>query len=558
MDARLVPHPRSGYLGVNPYGLLRKERVEREMDEELRFHLWMRTQENLRKGLTPEEAERAALRRFGNVGRIKELCRDIRGGGLMETLVQDLRYGLRMMLRRPGFTLVAVLTLALGIGANAAIFSVVNGVLFRALPYRDPDRLMLIWETFRGRRSGVTAPNFIDWRDQNRVFEQIAASTSASLTLTGGGEPERLSGARVSGNYFELLGVQPILGRAFEAAEDQPGAAPVVLLGQGLWQRRFGADPDIVGKSVTLDGEPHVVAGVVPEVVRLLPTSAQLWRPLTLGPQELAATGSHFLRVAGRLKPEVTAERAEAEMQLIARRLEAKRPHSNTGWSVGLGPVHEQMVSGLRTSMLLSLGAVGFVLLIACANIANLLLARAVTRRGEMAIRLALGAGRARVFRQLLTERVVLAGLGGAAGLALAAAGVPVLIGILPGDIPRLGQVDVDGTVLGFTLCLVLLTGLVFSLAPGLQASQPDLHDTLKEGGRSMPAGGGRPRLRGALVVAEVALTLVLLVGAGLLARSFWRLQAVDPGFDPAGLAAFRLALPQARYPDTQQGLSFY
>lgn len=473
-------------------------------------------------------------------------------------MFQDLRYGLRMLLKHKGFTAVAALTLALGIGANTAIFSVVNAVLLHPLPYREADRLMVIWETSsRNQRSSVTAPNYLDWRDQNRAFEQIAAAAGASFNLTGGGDPQRLPGARVSANYFDVLGTKPVAGRSLLLADDQHGADRVVLLSYGLWQRRFGADPHILGQAILLDGEPHVVVGVMPEAIRFQSTSAQLWKPLALSPQDLAATGSHYLRVTGRLKPGVTREQAEAELKAIATQLEAKRPHSNTGWSVAVVPLRDQLVSDVRLSLFILLGAVGFVLLIACANIANLLLARAAARRKEMAVRLALGAGRWRLFRQLVTESVILAGLGGAVGLLLALLCLEMLVALLPGNIPRLGQVGIDSTVLGFTLGIALLTGLLFGLAPGLQASKPDLQDALKESGRAT-AGPDRHRLRSALVVAEVAVTLVLLVGAGLMVRSFWRLQAVNPGFNPGTVFSLQMALPESRYPEPRQTAAFY
>ena len=539
-------------------GLFGKDQLELEMDEEMRFHIRMRAEENRRNGMTPEAAEREALKRFGNLGRIKEECRDIRGGGLMERLAQDLRYGLRMMLRQPGFTLVAALTLALGIGANAAIFSVVYGVMLRPLPYPEADRVAYLWGTFRGGRGGITAPDFLDWREQSQMFESLVATSSTSHTLTGNGDPERLDGARVSAGYFDTLGIRPILGRPLQTADDTFGAPRVALLSDGLWQRRFGADPEIVGKAIVLDGQPYQVVGVMPEVVRLYPTSPQLWTALALSPEEIAMTGAHMLSVIGRLKAGATWEQAQAEMDLIAKRLEEKRPHSNKAWGIGVGPLHEQLVRNLRTSLLLLLGAVGFVLLIACANIANLLLARAATRQSEMALRLALGAGRSRLFVQLLTESLLLAALGGAIGLALAVWGVQVLTHILPSDIPRLGQVTLDGTVLAFTFGLVLLTGVLFSLAPGIQASRAGLSGVMKEGGTRGSTGSAPLRLRSALVVMEVVLTMLLLVGAGLLARSFWRLQSVELGFEPSGLLTFELALPELRYPKPDEAARFY
>jgi putative ABC transport system permease protein len=476
----------------------------------------------------------------------------------MQTLTQDLRFGARMLLKQPGFTSIAVLTLALGIGANSAIFSVVNAVLLRPLPYQDADRLVLVRETIRGQRANATAPNFTDWRAQQSVFEQIAASIGTNYNLTGNGEPERISGARVSANYFDLLGVKPVLGRVFSPAEDQHGANRIAILSHGLWERRFGGNEGIVGQTIQLDRESHVIIGVMPSTLRLQPNSAQLWTPLALSPGEMSATGSHRLQVTGRLKPGVTRETAEAEMKSIARQLEAKRPHSNTGKGVEIVPLREQIVGNVQQSLLVLLGAVGFVLLIACANVASLMLARASARQKEMAIRLALGASAWRLSRQLLTESMVLACLGGVLGLLLAVWGTDALVAILPDYIPRLGEAGIDRTVLGFTLGIALLTGVLFGLAPALQASRQDTNEVLKEGGRNAPAGTNRYRLRSALVVGEIAIALLLLVGCGLLIRSFWRLQAVDPGFNPENVATLQMALPEARYPQPGQAVAFY
>jgi putative ABC transport system permease protein len=479
-------------------------------------------------------------------------------GEAMNDLLRDLRYGIRMVVKNPGFTLIVVLTLALGIGANTAIFSVVNAVLLRPLPFQDADRLFRVYETNRERRGGVTAPNFTDWRAQQTKFEQIAASFGRNYNLTSGGEPERLSGARVSANYFALVGVQPVIGRSFSPAEDQHGANRVAILSHGLWQRRFGGNEGIIGQTITLDREQHVIIGVMPPTLRLQANSAQIWIPLALSPGELSANGSHFLQVIGRLKPEATRETAEAEMKTIAKQLESKRPHSNTGWSVALVPIREQLVGDVQQSLLILLGAVGFVLLIACANVASLMLARASAREKEMSIRLALGASAWRLSRQLLTESLVLAFLGGVLGLLLAIWGADVLVTLLPDYIPRLGETGIDGTVLGFTFGMALLTGLLFGLAPAFQASKPDPNKVLKEGGRSAMAGLGPYRLRSALVVGEVAMALLLLVGAGLLIRSFWRLQAVAPGFNPENVATLQMALPESRYPQPGQMAAFY
>ncbi len=476
----------------------------------------------------------------------------------METLWQDLKYGARQLARNPGFTIVAVLTLALGIGANTAIFSVVNAVLLRPFPYREADRVMVVVETLNNRRGGVTAPNFVDWREQNTVFEKMGAATGASFNLTGEGDPERLPGALISADYFPVLGVQPILGRLFLPEEDRPEANRVVLLSHALWQRRYGAAPTILGQTVVLDREPYTVVGVMPRALELTPGSSRLWVPLALGPRELSATGSHTLRVIARLKAGVSPERADAEMKTIAKGLEQKRPWSNTGWSVTLIPLPEQLVGNVRSSLLILLAAVGFVLLIACANVANLLLARAAERHKEMGIRIALGARRWHLLRQLLVESVLLFGVGAAVGLLFAYWGLDALSAGLPDTTPRLTQSSIDLTVLAFTLAVSVLTGVLFGLAPGLQASKTDPNDSLKEGARSPGHSPGRRRLRNSLVVSEVAASLVLLIAAGLLAKSFWLLHAVEPGFNPANLKSFQVSLPEARYPKPTQVVAFY
>ena len=476
----------------------------------------------------------------------------------MEMLWQDLRYGARQLLRNPGFTTVAVLTLALGIGANTAIFSVINAVLLRPFPYPEADRVMVVAETLQNRRGGVTAPNFVDWREQNTVFEKMGAAEGASFNLVGGGDPERLPGARISAEYFQVLAVQPILGRAFLPEEDRPEANRVVLLSHALWQHRYGGDAGILGQAVVLDREPYTVIGVMPPALELTPGSSRLWVPLALGPRELSATGSHMLRVIARLKTGVSPQQAEAEMKTIAKGLEQKRPWSNTGWSVVLIPLPEQLVGNVRSFLLILSAAVGFVLLIACANVANLLLLRAAERQKEMGIRIALGARRWHLLRQLLIESMLLFGVGAAVGLLLAGWALDALLVGLPENTPRLAQTNIDVTVLAFTLAVAVLTGVLFGLAPGLQASKIDPHDSLKEGGRSASQSPGRRRLRSALVVSEVAASLVLLIAAGLLAKSFWLLHAVEPGFNPANLRSFQVSLPETRYPEPRQVVAFY
>ncbi|MBA3442415.1 MAG: ABC transporter permease [Pyrinomonadaceae bacterium] len=477
----------------------------------------------------------------------------------MGRLLQDVRYGLRMLLKKPGFTVVAVLTLALGIGANTAVFSVVNAVLLRPLPFAEPERLVRLQETSvrAGENVQVSPPNFIDWQHQSQVFEQIAAYHGQGFTLTGADEPERLLGVRASAGFFPMLGVKPFLGRLFSIDEDRAGHEQVVVLSYGFWQRRFGADPDIVGKALTLDGKSYRVMGVMAEGFHYpRDETLALWTPLA--PDSNPSRGSHYLTVLARLKQSVTLAQAQAEMDVIARRLEQQYPDSNAGNNVIIEPLHERTVGEVRPALLVLLGAVGFVLLIACANVANLQLARAAARRKEIAVRTALGASRLRVIRQLLTESVLLSLLGGSLGLLFALWGVDVLVSLSPANLPRVEEINVDPSVLGFTLAVSLLTGTLFGLAPALRASKVDLSESLKEGGRRGMEGARHGRLRGLLVISEIALSLVLLVGAGLLVKSFLRLLNVDAGFNPRNVLTTGVALPKAKYAEDQQVAAFY
>ena len=477
----------------------------------------------------------------------------------MGNLWQDIRYGFRMLLKKPGFTAIAVLTLALGIGANTAIFSVVNAVLLRPLPFAEPDRLVMVYEKRLklGRtRNPVSAPDFIDWRAQSTVFENMAAYTWWNANLTGGDEPERIMGTVASAGLFPTLGVKPALGRSFTPEEDQPNANRVVVLSHGLWQRRFGSDAGIIGKTLTLNGNSFTVIGVMPRGFQFPDKQIEMWAPLALNTSEAGNRGSHYLHVVARLKPGVSLPQAQAEMETIASRLEQQYP-VNVGHSVNIFPLYEETVGSIRPALLVLLGAVGFVLLIACANVANLLLVRGSARQKEIAIRTALGASRFRIVRQLLTESVLLAIVGGGLGLLLAIWGTDLLVALSPPETPRVGEIGIDRAVLGFTLAVSLLTGIVFGLLPALQASKPDLNDSLKEGGRSQMASGSRSRLRSLLVVAEVASALVLLIGAGLLLKSFMRLREVNPGFNPENVLTMQLSLPQTKYKEEHQQAAF-
>lgn len=487
----------------------------------------------------------------------------------METFFQDIRYGLRLLIKRPGFTAVAVIALALGIGANSAIFSVVNGVVLRALPYKDPDRLAIVWSKIpllQGRvgtgEFPVTAGEFIDWRDQNQVFEQIAAFHSQPFNITGAGEPEFLGGVRGSASLFSLLGVEPKLGRTFAPEDDQPGAERVVIISHGLWERRFGSDPNIIGQKLSLNDEPYTVVGVLPAGFQFprkgelpapyqFPRQADFYTPLAWSPAQAANRGRNFLVVVARLKPRATFEQAGAEMNAIAERLQEQYPYLNKEALVV--PLHKQVVGKVRTALLVLLGAVGFVLLIACANVANLLLARAASRQKEIAIRTALGASRVRVIRQLLTESVLLSLVGGTLGLLLALWGIDLLLTISPSNLPRVDTIGIDERVFAFTLAVSLLTGIGFGLVPAIKVSKPDLNDALKEGGRSSSVGFRHSRFRGLLVVSEVALSLVLLIGAGLMIRSFVTLLNVDTGLTVQNVLTLDIGLPKSKYTGPQQ-----
>jgi predicted permease len=541
--------------------LVRRRRVERELDEELQYHLERQIEENVAAGMSSEEARYAALRAMGGIEQHKEACRDTRRVRLIEDVAQDVRFGLRTMLKNPGFTVVAVITLALGIGANTAIFSVVNAVLLRPLDYEDPDRLVMVYENNWQKgwtRFAVAPGNFATWREQNQVFEQIAAFTGSSFALVGKGDPEQLQGTRVSANLFALLGAKPALGRAFLPEEDQPGGERVVVVSHRLWQRRFAADPGLVGKPLTLNGQSYTVVGVMPAGFLFPNPRTELWVPVAFSADDLGNRGGHSVVAIARLKPGVTVEQAQTEMNAIAARLEEQYPETNAAWGVWVTLLGEQVVGDVRPALLALVCAVAFVLLIACANVANLLLARAAARRKDVAVRAALGASRSRLVRQLLTESILLSLLGGSFGILLAAWGVGALVSLGPTNIPRLSQVEIDGRVLAFAFLISLATGIIFGLVPALQASQTDLSESLKEGGRSSSAGVGSQRLRRLLVVAEVALSLVLLVGAGLMIKSFVRLSEVDTGFDSQNVLTAEIALPQSRYDDSQQQAAFF
>jgi putative ABC transport system permease protein len=477
----------------------------------------------------------------------------------MTKLIQDLRYGIRMLLKKPWVTLIAIVTLALGIGANTAIFSVVNAVLLRPLPFEESDRLVWLNESSQQMRMiSISYPNFSDWRAQNQVFEKLGVFNFNSYNITGSGEAERILAGQMSADLFAALRVKAALGRIYTNDEDKPGGPPVVLLSHGFWQRRFGGDPKIIDQTLVFNGRGYTVIGVMPPGFQF-PGRVEMWVPvgqLSDLPNWLQRGNHPGLNGVARLKPGVTIEQARAEMDRIAANLEKQYPDTNRGNGVVIRPMLEVFVGDIRPALWTLLVAVSFVLLIACANVANLLLARAMTRQKEMALRVALGASRWRIVRQLLTESVLLSLIGGSLGLLLARWGVKLLISINPNGIPRSREIDLDGGVMIFTFTVSLLTGIIFGLAPALQASKTDVQDALKETVRTMTA--GRRWVRGGLVVAEMALTLVLLIGAGLLIRSFYSLTQVDPGFRYENLLSFSINLPQRKYQNDQQEISFY
>jgi putative ABC transport system permease protein len=483
----------------------------------------------------------------------------------MTRFIQDLRYALRTFLKRPGFTAVAVLTLALGIGANSAIFSVVNSIVLRPLPYEDASSLMVFWGNLHNNNLNeieLSAPELVDLQQQTKSFENIAAYTIQGFNLSGLDQPERLRGALASANLFPTLGVNATLGRTFLKEEDQFERDQVVLLSHALWQRRFGSDPLIINKKITLDNQPVTVIGVMPAGFKFPEKDTELWRPLALSPGLLTEDnrGSHFLNVLGRLAPTVTQAQAQAELDTVtARMTQDHKEIYRSGFSAAIRSLRDDKVGGsLRNALFLLLAAVGLVLAVSCANVAHLLLANAASRQKEIAVRTALGASRFRIIRQFLTESLLLSSFGGLVGLTLAIWGVRILVVLIPKDTPRIEEIALDYRVVFFTLGVSVLTGFLFGLVPAFQAAKSDLNDSLKEAGRGTGQSPARQRLRNALVVSEVALALVLLIGAGLMIKSLQRLQDISPGFSPHQLMTMRVALPGSKYEKFSQGQAFF
>ncbi len=495
----------------------------------------------------------------------------------METWWHDLRHGLRVLASQPSFTIVAVASLALGIGANTAIFSVTNALLLRPLPYADADRITILWQRSPGlgvQQDWFSTGQYLDIRADNQVFSDVSATIGASFNLTGRGTPERIDGARVSSSLFPLFGAKAAAGRVFTADEDKPGKPPVVILSNGFWKRRFGSDPSVVGRSLTLNGNSFTIVGVMAADFvfnkEIMPAvngiqNVDLLLPLPLNETARANRGGEDFNVFAKLKPGMSVGRAQADMNVLAARMKRDYPQNyppNGGLTVSVVPLINQVVGDVRLALYVLLGAVGLVLLIACGNVANLLLSRAAVRQKEMAIRAAVGASRERIVRQLLTEAVLLSALGGLLGLTLAVAAVKVLGRFGPANIPRLTEIAIDGRVLAFTFAISLVTGVVFGLVPALRASRLDLNDVLREGGRggvgTSAFGLGHHQLRRMLIAGEVALSLVLLIGAGLLVRSYERITSASPGFDPTNVLSFRLALPGFRYKTPEAVIAFY
>jgi putative ABC transport system permease protein len=534
-------------------GLFNKQRKDRELADEIESHVQLHIEDNIRLGMTPEEARRDAMIKLGGIESTKEAYRDQRTLPVIETLWQDLRYGARMLRKNPGFTFTAVLTLGLGIGATTAIFSLVSGVLLEPLPYEQSGQLVHLWEMRPNGQPGDVSPGaFMDWREHSASFEGVASMRGAAANLTGTGQPERIDGLRVSANFLSILREHPQVGRGFFPKEERIGGGDkVAVLSHRLWHRRFGGDTNLIGNSIQLDGESYLIVGVLraealvtePHVDFLIPSGWQ------------RHYGANNLRVVGRLKPGITSEHARAELALIKQRMHPHYPKYKEKWSVTVVPMHEEITGAVKPTLLILFGAVGCVLLVVCANIANLLLSRAVARQREMAVRTALGATRWRMIRQVLTESILLATLGGGLGVLVAYGGVHTLLAWTEGPVRNLAQAHVDARMLGFALFIAVGTGMCFGVFPALRMSSLRLDPILKEGGRGVA--GSRGRLQSGLIIAEIGLALMLLTGAGLLVRSFMKLMSVSPGFVAQYALAMDLSIPNTKYPSVTAKTEF-
>ncbi|MDQ2768518.1 MAG: ABC transporter permease, partial [Gemmatimonadota bacterium] len=556
--------PRPDIRRVFRLGLFR--RTGAAVEEEFAFHLDMRVSELIAQGWSPDAARAEARRQFGDLEDARKYCRQAdeqrerqtMRGELWEEIVQDVRFAVRTLRRSPGFSIVAALTLAIGIGANTAIFSVVRGILLRPLPFTDPSRLVMVASAYSGTRSTSSPANVYDWRAQNHSFTSMSVLAGHSPVLTRSGNPEQIRGFDVNGDFFAILGVTALQGRAVFTPEDTAWkGTKSVLINESLWRSRFGSDPKLVGSLLTLDNERYRVAGIIP-ARSAWPTKVMLWFPFTYDPAELQnSRGATYLNTIARLKPGASIASAATDMSAISSRLAQQYPDVNANVTVEVVPMHEWITGSLRLPLLILLGGVAFVLLIACANVANLLLVRGVARKGELAVRTALGAGRGRLVRQLVTESMVLSLIGGAIGFVLAIVGTRLLVAAAPTSIPRLDSIRIDGGILAFTLAIAAITGAIFGLMPARQMLRPDISKTLREGGRGVGQRAGSHRARRVLVVAEVALSVVLLAGAGLLIRSFSRMMNVDPGFRTDHSISFALSLPDVKYKTPVQQATF-
>ncbi|MFZ0819935.1 MAG: ABC transporter permease [Candidatus Acidiferrales bacterium] len=544
--------------------LFRRRRVEGDLDAEVRGYAALLEDERTRDGMNSYEAKRSARIEMGGPEQVKEEVRSARSGAWLETLSQDIRFGARTLRKNPGFTAIVVLTLALGIGANSAIFSVVDAVLLRPLPYRQPERLVTVFESKAPNdflsRGAVSPANFLDWRVQNSVFDQIGAVMLPGYNITGTDRPERIFGANISGGMLHMVGSQPLLGREFDAADDRPGAAPVLMISQSLWQRRFGGDPQIIGKSLRMGTVSFTVVGILPADLQFPLSDLDVWVPLEqiIPPRDMQFRDAHYLDVFARLKPGVTLSQAREDMNRIAASLKQAFPNTHSGAGAVVVPLQDDLISDIRPGLLILLVAVGFVLLIACANVANLMLVRAVGRQKEMSVRLALGAGRFRLVRQMLTESLLLSVVGGAAGLLVAAWARQALLALRPVSLPLYNSIGTDSRVLLFTLALSIFTGILFGLVPALRVARSDLNLTLRAASHGMTVGAGAHRLRGVFVASEIAISLVLLIGAGLLIRSFLVLRGGSLGFRMDHIVTARVSIPPDKYTEDAQVVGFY
>ena len=543
--------------------LFSRRRLYGELSEEIREHLEEKIEELVAGGMSGKEATYAAHREFGNLRLTEEDSRGVWRWPKMENMIEDVRFGLRVLRKSPGFTAVAVLTLALGIGANTAIFSVINAVLFRPLPFRDPGRLMVVWHTppqksFPGVTKFVVSPaNYLDWRDQNHVFEQMSAVGFGKFNLTGMGQPESVEGRAVSADFFSVLGVQPVLGRGFLEEEDQPGHGNVVVISHEFWQTHFAGSRDVLGRQIKLDDKSYEVVGVAPAKFDF-PYQAKLWVPLAWTEKKKAVRGNHGYLVIARLKPEIDMKKAQSEMDTISARLAQQYPADDAGWGAVVLRLNQQMFQQVGPALLVLFGAVGFVLLIACTNVANLTLAKALGRRKEIAVRTALGASRGRIISLVLTETVLISVVGGALALLLAHFVIEAIADSIEPQLPLAVQIGLDGRVLGFTLAISILTGFIAGLAPSWHLTKANVNESLKQGLGKTDADSSGGRARSVFVAAEVALSLVLLIGAGLMIRTLYLLRNANSGMDARNVLTVTLGISSEKYPTVTQQNGFF